>query len=197
TNLRFGVTEARMIDPGNAAFTDFLETFNRLAGNTKQLGQLFDQILGAERPCIDKALLETTRNAVQAVLWDVQIVQEDIHRVSTTLQQLHQLMRTSTLITSSLDVGQVLEDVMDTVIHMIGAERAYLIVCEEDTLEPVIHAARNWDRATLSIEDIEFSRGIVESVRKEGQAILTTNAQLDDRFRALKSVSEYGLRSIL
>jgi len=60
-------------------------------------------------------------------------VLDDLDRVSillasdaTELEQLRALAETTALVNSSLDVNQVLREVMDTVIALTGAERAIL-----------------------------------------------------------------------
>ena len=55
--------------------------------------------------------------------------------VGHQLEQLEQLLNTFTLITSSLEMDSVLEEVMDTVIQLTGAERAYLMLNNKETNE--------------------------------------------------------------
>jgi len=105
--------------------------------------------------------------------------------VGRQLEQLDELLRTFTLITSSLELDHVLEDVMDTVIRLTGAERAYLMLSDKDTGELNLSVARNWDKENIADSDAVFSRSIVNQALKEGQAILATNAQADDRFQGV------------
>ncbi|MEO8393751.1 MAG: GAF domain-containing protein, partial [Chloroflexota bacterium] len=117
--------------------------------------------------------------------------------VGRQLEQLDELLRTFTLITSSLELDHVLEDVMDTVIRLTGAERAYLMLSDKDTGELNLSVARNWDKENIADSEAVFSRSIVNQALKEGQAILATNAQADDRFQGVKSIVSNNLRSIL
>ena len=110
---------------------------------------------------------------------------------------MEELLRTFSLITSSLELDRVLEEVMDTVIRLTGAERAYLMLSNKDTNELELAVARNWDRENIADTDGVFSSSIVNQALKEGQAILTTNAQADDRFQNVKSIVNNQLRSIL
>src|SRR5690606_18390859 len=75
---------------------------------------------------------------------------ESAHRDSQTqshqLDELQQLIDTFALITSTLELDQVLEGVMDTVIRFTGAERAYLMLRDKQTGDLQIPVARNWDR---------------------------------------------------
>jgi GAF domain-containing protein len=119
------------------------------------------------------------------------------HTISQQLNRLDELLRTFALITSSLDLDQVLQEVMDTVIRLTGAERAYLMLRDRETGELNIAVARNWDRENLADSDVGFSRSIVAQALEEAQAIITTNAAADDRFQNVKSVVNNQLRSIL
>ncbi len=112
------------------------------------------------------------------------------------LAQLQELIRTSALITSSLDLAQVLEEVLDTVNQLTGAERAYLMLYDEaNTLQ--IKTARNWDKQTIGEDDAKFSNTIVEAAVKSGTPIITTNAQTDERFQEQASIMLQQLRSIV
>ena len=123
--------------------------------------------------------------------------QKGAKSLTSQLDQMERLLRTFTLITSSLDLEKVLDEVMDTVISFTGAERAYLMLRDKKTHELEIAVARNWDRESLSENDAVFSRSVVQRALRENQTILTTNAATDDRFQNVLSVVNNQLRSIL
>ena len=100
-------------------------------------------------------------------------------------------------ITSSLDLTEVLNEVMDEIIRLTGAERASLMLVEPESGELQFRAARNIDRETIVSSSFEISRSIVNQVAESGDPILTTNAQADPRFKKRQSVIGYNLRSIL
>jgi len=100
------------------------------------------------------------------------------------------------VVNSSLDLPVVLNEVIDTIIRLTGAERAFLMLRDESgSLDFVV--ARNWERTSLSAGDQEVSRTLVERVARSGEAVLTTNAQADPRFGGQESIVAYNLRSIL
>lgn len=113
------------------------------------------------------------------------------------LEQTNDLLRMFTLISSSLELDQVLQEVMDTVITLTGAERAYLVLINPSNKDLEIAVARNWDRESLSETDALFSRSVVNQALRDGKAIVTTNAATDDRFLNAASVVNNQLRSIL
>lgn len=100
------------------------------------------------------------------------------------------------VVNSSLDLPVVLNEVIDTIIRLTGAERAFLMLRDEGgNLDFVV--ARNWERASLSSGEQEISRTLVDRVARSGEAVLTTNAQADPRFGGQESIVAYNLRSIL
>src|SRR5262245_57425854 len=64
-------------------------------------------------------------------------------KTTASLEQLQNLVRTSARIMSSLELDKVLEQVIDTVIDMTGAERAYLMLRNQETGELAPRTARN------------------------------------------------------
>ncbi len=113
------------------------------------------------------------------------------------LDQFRALAGIAALINSSLDLTQVLNEVMDTIIQLTGAERGYLMLRNEETGELEFRIARNVDRQTLDSSEFEISRSVVRRVAESGEPILTTNAQEDTRFQHAESIVSYSLRSIL
>ena len=108
--------------------------------------------------------------------------------------RLDLLCRLSQTFNTSLDLGEVLNRVMDEVIAATHAERGFVMLCEGERL--VFRVARGMDRQVIDEPQFEISRGIVEQVAREGQPILTSNAQRDARFSMRESVMGLGLRSI-
>ncbi len=61
----------------------------------------------------------------------------------------------------------------------------------------VFKTARGIDQRTIEESEFKISRGIVDRVAHEGQPLLTSNAQVDERLDNRASVKLYGLRSVL
>lgn len=111
-------------------------------------------------------------------------------------RNLRALAEIGQVVNSSLDTKTVLNEVMDTIIRLTGAERAFLMLRNE-LGEMEINVARNWERVSLESGEIEISRTIIKRVVLQGEAVLTTNAQTDPRFGRQESIVAYNLRSIL
>jgi len=100
------------------------------------------------------------------------------------------------VLNSSLDLTETLNLVMDSLIHLTGAERGCLVLLdEEENLE--IQAAQNFDQEGLAPFELELSHTVVREAVKGKQPVLTTNAQADPRFAEQESVIDYQLRSIV
>ena len=110
--------------------------------------------------------------------------------------QLGALMGVGRAINSSLGLKRVLEEVMDTLIALMRAERGFLMLRDSNG-ELSVRIARGIDHVNLEEETFKVSRTIVGKVATTGEAILTTNAQEDPRFENQMSVAAYQLRSIL
>ncbi|GMR10855.1 MAG: hypothetical protein BMS9Abin28_1679 [Anaerolineae bacterium] len=111
-------------------------------------------------------------------------------------RNLQALAEIGQIVNSSLDLTTVLSEVIDTIIRLTGAERAFLMLHNEKG-ELEFKIARNWEQESLDKEDYEVSRTLIHRVLEEGEAVLTTNASEDPRFGSQESVVAYNLRSVL
>ena len=178
-----------------SAGADFTQQLDELSGTISELNRLLDGYFVSTgkmgvHPSIK--LYQTKEKAEQ----DLESVEYNGRKVVVQLDQLQALTRTSALITSSLELDEVLEAVMDTVVALTGAERAYLML-HQNNKEPEIRAARNWDKETIGDKDVRFSSSILRAAIDQGQPIITDNAQTDTRFGGEASIVAQQLRSIL
>jgi GAF domain-containing protein len=162
----------------------------------QQLTQLF-RLLAAGRIAVPSDVQNGINTATAAIQRDLRGMQKTSRNVTKQLANMQGLVRTSALITSSLDLDKVLNEVIDTIITLTGAERAYLMLKESGTEELKIRAARNWDQESLSERDVVFSRGVIDEAFKQKKPIVTLNAQEDERFQNRQSIAANQLRSIL
>jgi adenylate cyclase len=109
---------------------------------------------------------------------------------------LEELADIGQVINSTLEVDQVLQIVMDTIIRLMGAERGFLMLRDERG-EMVSRIARNWEQESINKNEFAISRTVVQRVIDGGEAVLTTNAREDPRFGGQESIIAFNLRSIL
>lgn len=112
------------------------------------------------------------------------------------LRQLRVLAETTALFHSAHSVDTVLEQVMDTVIQLTGAERGFILLRDpEGALQFKI--ARGIDREQLGRDDFTVSRTIINEVVETRTPVRTENARSDPRYAGQESIVGYQLRSIL
>ncbi len=140
-------------------------------------------------------------SGVLTALEDAQIglqrLANNLKEEEAELRQLRALTDTTAMINSTLDLDEVLNRAMDTVIRLTGAERGYLMLRDEKTGEMEYRVARNLDRQIIEENDFTVSRSVIKEVAQTGKPVVTTNAQSDPRFAAQESIVSFALRSIL
>ena len=136
--------------------TEIVDALKQSSTEAKQLEAIFGRLLqvltqnGFQISVDIAGLIQTLYNRLDKT-------EKQAQTVGRQLEQLDELLRTFTLITSSLELDHVLEDVMDTVIRLTGAERAYLMLSDKDSGELNLAVARNWDRENIADADAVFS----------------------------------------
>jgi len=110
--------------------------------------------------------------------------------------RLEALYNLSRVLGSSLDLQTVLNQVMDSIIQLTGADRGFLMLRDDDG-GLTVKAARNFDQETLTDEKFKYSRTVTNQVVDTGDPLLTTNAAEDPRFAGQESIVSQALRSIM
>ncbi len=109
------------------------------------------------------------------------------------LSTLYEITRT---LNSSLDLDEVLENVMDRVIEVTGAERGFLMLCDNQRDQLEFKVAHGMDRSEIESPEFQVSTTIIKQVAHDRVPLLTDNAQYDARLGG-QSIIVLGLRSIL
>lgn len=123
-------------------------------------------------------------------------LQTQASRLEASKQHLMGISAIGQLLNASLEPGVVLQNVIDTIIKLTHAERGFLML-NDGKGHFVTPIARNWDKSSISENELHVSRSVIQRVLNEGKPILTTNAQEDPRFVGQESVIAFNLRSIL
>ena len=113
-----------------------------------------------------------------------------------SLEQLATLHEISSQLNSSLDLDEVLDYVMDRVVTLTGAEQGFLMLYNNDTHQLEFQVARGLNQEDLERPAYAVSKTIIKEVINTGEAIVTLDAQYDDRIES-ESIVTKGLRSIL
>jgi signal transduction histidine kinase len=95
---------------------------------------------------------------------------------------------------STLDVSELLNELLRSIMRVVPAERAFLLLCDPETgdLEP---------RAVWPVDDIAdemaISRSIVDQAIEEHATLLLSDAMADERFGEVESVQDLKIRSAI
>src|SRR3989338_6495434 len=126
-----------------------------------------------------------------------QLLKKDFSKMEKSRKDMETLVEIGKAVNSVLDMDKLLNLIMDMVINVVGAERGFLMLKDKDTGELSFKVARNMEEELKDKAKFTISSGITSRVAREGKAILSTDAQSDERFSAQASVMDYNLRSLM
>lgn len=138
---------------------------------------------------------------VQNTFWELlksyQALKNETARIEKSKKEMESLVKIGKAINSVLDMDRLLNLIMDMVIKVVGAERGFLMLKDKETGELLVKVARNIEEELKDDTLYTISSGITSRVAREGKAILSTDAQIDERFYAQASVMDHNLRSLM
>lgn len=111
--------------------------------------------------------------------------------------RLAALYQVSRSLGTSLNLDEVLAQVLDAVIDLTGAERGLLVMIENESGDWNLRLARNLNPDKLDTWEKEVSRTIINMVIQGRAGVVTSDAQSDSRFSTSQSVFFNVLRSIM
>jgi signal transduction histidine kinase len=156
---------------------------------------LHDQIDSLE------AALKRLRTGDFQVFNQLPLLLGDLRQTATALERrqeaLTSLYEVGQEIVSILNLDQLLESILDRATILVGAERGFLVLWDPDRDTFAVAVARRFDRGEVDDAQIEISHGIIRRVLAHREAVVTTNAQEDPRFRTSRSIITYQIRSVL
>jgi PAS domain S-box-containing protein len=138
-----------------------------------------------------------TLERLQTIRGHLENINNQLFEEFVELAQLRSVAHTTNLINSSLNVDEVLIEVMDTVIALTGAERGYIMLHNEETDSMQFRIARDAHRANVDATRFTVSNTVVADVLRTGQPIVSKNALIDPRYNAQESIVMHMSRSIV
>jgi transcriptional regulator with GAF, ATPase, and Fis domain len=102
-------------------------------------------------------------------------VSKQVNLIEEERTKLLALANTTQAVNSSLELDEVLQLVMDTIVRLTGSERGFLMLRDAKG-EMVTHVARNWEQESINPNEFAISRTIIKRVIESGEPVLTTNA---------------------
>ncbi|MCS6835490.1 MAG: GAF domain-containing protein [Anaerolineae bacterium] len=144
------------------------------------------------------ALPATALDSLKLLKARVDNLDNPLVEATSELRSLRALAQTASLINSVQSTEEVLNQVMDTVIALSGAERGYIVLKNKQTGELEFKVARGMDGAEAGGgQSAIISRTIVNKVADSGEPVLTDNASTDAAYKEQQSVVGFQLRSIM
>lgn len=130
---------------------------------------------------------------------DITRLESSVVEDQTELGQLRALAENYAMITSSLDMDLVLNQAMDVVINLTGAERGYIALKDPETGELNFRVQRESElvprQGGSGAPQISYT--ILNEVLETGESLLADNAYKDERLQNNVSIAQLTLRSVL
>ncbi|MBN2103035.1 sigma 54-interacting transcriptional regulator [bacterium] len=95
------------------------------------------------------------------------------------------------------DVNRLLTVAMDMAIEISGAERGWIILCNEANQDIRFQTARNLQKTDIENPEFETSRTIIDKVRAQGKPVCLQNALDDSAFKESKSIESLKVLSVI
>ena len=118
-----------------------------------------------------------------------------LHEVDLRMRD-HLLYELARDLSSSLELDVVLRKVMDRVIDLMHASRGFIVLVDPTTGTMSVQVSGG-DADPEKSRHFLGSKTVIEQVVRSGQAVVATDASLDDRFKGQQSVILQNLRSII
>jgi len=131
----------------------------------------------------------TTLMGVRAKAADLAELRED-------RRKLLALYRVNNVINSVHDTRQLLTRVLEEVFDVLDADRGFIVLRDEETGDLMPAAVRR-RYASDDAGQVTISRTIARKVIEEGEAVLSADLALDERFSAADSILAQGARSAM
>ncbi len=112
------------------------------------------------------------------------------------LQRFVALHRFAQKLMGSVSLQQMLEGLLDELIALTGADKAFLLLVLGGG-DPKVHVARNIDHEPLVKGDEAISDSIVKQVLDSGEPLIVADALSHELFRSSKSVMRLKLSSVM
>ncbi len=104
------------------------------------------------------------------------------------------LYRAAQLLGARLDQDDLLARILDLVFETVEARRGFIMIRTGADEQPSIRASRFTGKDT---ESLPLSQTLIEYVFLHKTAVLTTNADSDERFSGADSIFSYGIKSAM
>ena len=117
----------------------------------------------------------------------------DIDTLKADYEKLRVAHELSQKLAIDTDLDRLLQQIVDETFQIIRADRAVILLYDPDT--DALNAA--YVRQKRADEEIRLSNTILDEVKRNKAAVLSSDAMVDERFKAAKSIIMQGIRSTM
>ncbi|HZC08202.1 MAG TPA: adenylate/guanylate cyclase domain-containing protein [Ktedonobacterales bacterium] len=177
--------QVRALEPfvEGAFAQDLSDPRTRALADALQVARAADQRLGR----LVQRMSELTKAESAG---EPEVIREDRSRLAILYSIAQQ-------INSSHDLDKLLNSVLKQLINVVRAERGVILLWDDTRQALVYTAARDSQGQTLSEQEMNLSRSVVDQVWSSQAPLVTIDAQSDERLRRNESVVSYGIRSVM
>jgi signal transduction histidine kinase len=111
-------------------------------------------------------------------------------------QHLATLYEVSALISSTTEIDELLNKVLDAVFEKVQADQGFIMVLNENSGQLELRVSRR-RRGGVAAMDFTISRTIINTVIEKGEPVLTADALADERFQRGESIIAGNIRSAM
>lgn len=148
-----------------------------------------------EKKAIKSNLLKVKVMPQHLHLMEKEFVDADLQTLQKGYKRLMTLYRVSHELGRVIDLTKLLDNILELVIEIIKADRGFILLIDKETQELELKAIRS--REGQEEDDISISKTLINQVRETGEAILTTDAMADQRFKEAESIILHDIRSTM
>ena len=112
-------------------------------------------------------------------------------------ERLALLYQSARELNSSIELDAMLTSVLGDLIAVVRAERGFMLLWDTPSASLRLRAACAAGGAALAPDAAALSHSVVDHVWQRQEALLTTDAQEDERLRRQESVVAYGIHSVM
>ena len=117
----------------------------------------------------------------------------ELEKATHRIGKLEMLTDITKALNSTLDLDEVLEQIIDSTIQLADANRGFLMLADDrGVLE--FRVARDREKRALEIEEFEISFSIVNDAADRGEPLFISDLLDDNRFKDQKSVIDLQLK---
>lgn len=117
---------------------------------------------------------------------------KDIAVLKADYEKLRIAHELSQRLSFDTDLDTLLQKIVDEAFQLIRADRAVILLMDPEKDEFVARYVRQ-----KRDEEIKLSKSILDEVRMKKRAVLSSDAMVDERFKAAKSIIMQGIRSTM